>query len=128
MTGYGNRLSFVESMKRINVLTSLAGIAFGFFGLVMTGLLSEIVELVNTHAMVPLVGSLVSLLVIWASSSTRDPSWYHPAELSIVGTTVALMLVHTFWTPLQNFVAQNNPVTGVVVFLLMLTAGAILMR
>jgi len=125
---YQSRLSFMESMKRINVLTSLAGIAFGFFGLVMTGLLDQIITLVRAHAMIPLVGSLVSLLVIWASSSTRDPSWYHPAELGIVGSTTALMILHTFWIPLQDFVTQHNPATGAAVFVLMLVSGAILMR
>lgn len=121
-------ITVFESFKRLNLLTSAAGIVFAFFGLVMTGVLPEVVDLVESHEMVPLVGSLVMLLVMWASSSTRDPSWYHPAELGIIGGVVALMLVHTFWTPFADFVSTHQPISGLAVFALMLVAGAIVMR
>lgn len=120
--------TFWDSMQRINIVSSAFASLFAFLGLLMTGWLERAVELAQTYSYVPVIAALVSLLIMWASSNTRDPSYYHPAELGIVGGVVGLMLGHAFWPPLAEFVTANNPITGGIMLLLMIVAGAIVMR
>jgi len=120
--------SFIDSFKRLNLLTSAFAIVFAFTGLVMTGLLDTVLSLIESHKMVPLIVALVSLLIMWASSNTRDPSYYHPAELGVIGAVVALMIMMIYWPPMSDLVTSNQPWTGVGVMGLMVVAGAIVMR
>lgn len=120
--------SIWAAFSKLNVVTAFAMIVFAISGLIMTGLASTIIDLLETHTMAPLLVSVFSLMIIFASSGTRDVRYYHPAESLFVGGVVVVMFSHAFVPQVSDFVAANNPISGAGVFVLLVAASAIVGR
>jgi membrane protein insertase Oxa1/YidC/SpoIIIJ len=82
----------------------------------------------ETYQWLPLTGTLAAMLIVFMSSGTRDPSYYHPVEMVWIGLSVALLGAHAFLVQVQNLVASFYPWGTVVVFVVLLVATAILAR
>lgn len=117
--------SMLGSFKNLNIITGLALAAFLALGFWVTGLAGEAVDLLDANPVAALVASLITLIVLFASSNTRSMERYHPAEMALVFLAIGLMVCLQFLTSFGEFVASAQPITGGVIMLLMLIAGLI---
>ncbi|PSQ31651.1 hypothetical protein BRD16_01700 [Halobacteriales archaeon SW_6_65_46] len=127
MSSY-RRSSLWQAFSNLNVVTAFAMILFAISGLIMTGLAGSIINVLETHQFAPLMVSVFALMVVFASSGTRDVRYYHPAETAFVGVTVVVMFAHAFLTQVSEFIISNNPISGAAVFVLLIATSAIVGR
>ncbi|AGN02674.1 hypothetical protein L593_13675 [Salinarchaeum sp. Harcht-Bsk1] len=121
---HANR-SMVAAFGQLNVLTTLFMLVFAVLTFVVTGLASEAITFLEAHPAITVVASLVCLVVIFASSNTRSPEYYHWAEMGIVFASIGLMIASAFLAEFAAFVATYQPVTGGIISLVALVAAAI---
>lgn len=119
---------YVEAFQSLNIVTALAMLAFGVMGLIMVGLAGDVVSLMETHQYLPLAVSMMAYAVIFASSGTRNPEYYHPAEWFIVVLTGIVMIAHAALAEFQQIVADLWPFGAIVVLFMMILTSAILAR
>ncbi|WP_459193652.1 hypothetical protein [Halosimplex sp. J119] len=122
---YRNR-SALQAYKQLDIGTALALMLFAVVGLVQTGLMLDIVELLTEYKFLPLAASYAAYAVVFASSGTRDPSNYHPLEWVIVTLTAVVMTANAVMVEVQTAVTNLNPWASVVIMVLMVVTGAIL--
>ena len=123
---HANR-SWGEALFNLNIVTASAMMVFAVLGLIMVGIAGDVVSLMETYKFLPLAAAFACYSVIFASSGTRNPEHYHPAEWFVVVLTALLMVAHTVLIEVQNIVMGSLPVTVLVLLLMNLTA-AILAR
>lgn len=117
-----------RSLNNLNLLVAVSLMVFAILSLIQVRMMSGFVGFVEAHAMLPLAGSLVAVLVLFASSSTRNPDKYHPIEMAIIAFAVGVMLSIAFFAEVENWVINNNPVAGGAIVVILLLAGAIMGR
>ncbi|MFC7142716.1 hypothetical protein ACFQMA_23135 [Halosimplex aquaticum] len=125
MSSRHNR-SALDAYKDLDIGTALALMLFAVVGLVQTGLMLDIVELLTKYKFLPLAASYGAYAVVFASSGTRNPSNYHPIEWVIVTLTAVVMTTNAFMVEVQTAVSNLNPWASVVIMVLMIITGAIL--
>jgi len=123
---YGRNRSALDAYRDLNLGTAIALMFFAVVGLVQTGLMLDIVDLLTQYKFLPLAGSYAAYAIVFASSGTRNPEDYHTAEWIVVSFTGALMLGHAFLVEIQDLVASFDPWSSVLVMSLMVVTGAIL--
>jgi len=123
----GNR-SALDAYLDLDILTAAALMFFAVVGLVMTGLAGDVVEMLNKHQYLPLAMSFIAYALVFASSGTRNPQHYHPAEWVFVSMTGILMIAHAFLSEVQTLIANNDPAASVVIMFFMVVTGAILSK
>lgn len=92
-----------------------ATIKFGAYGL----------ELTLTHSYVI---SLAALVVVFASSRTKDWEYYESWEQVLVAVTIAIMTGHQFVPQIRSVVSNQNPVAGSAIFAAGLLTWGVLAR
>ena len=120
--------SIEATFKDLNILTALGITAFTVLSLTMLGITGDAVSLMETYQWLPLTGTLAAMVIVFISSGTRDPSYYHPVEMVWVGVSVVVMGANAFLVEFQDLVASFDPWGTVVVFVVILVATAILAR
>ncbi|SFR85746.1 hypothetical protein SAMN05216559_0131 [Halomicrobium zhouii] len=125
---YRNNSSVLEPFQRMNILTTLAFAVFAVCGLIMMGIAGDVITFLEQHQFLPLAASMGSMAMIFASSGTRNPQYYHPVEWAIVVLTAVAMIAHAFLVEFQDLIAQYQPFGAVAMFLLMAIASAVLAR
>jgi len=124
---YSNR-SMWSAFQSINLVSAVAMMVFTISGFVMTGIAGQVVDYLHSYQFLPLGLSFGALALAFASSDTRDPRYYHPAEWGIVLGTGAMMGLHAFVPQVTDLVANNNPHAGLGVVAIMLVCSAIVAR
>lgn len=124
---HANR-GFVEALRCLNVVTAFAMMAFAVMGLIMVGIAGDVVTIMETYKFLPLSVTFGAYAVIFASSGTRNPEHYHPAEWFIVALTGVLMIAHAVLAEVQSLIESAWPYGPVAVLLLMTITSAILAR
>ncbi|WP_436924746.1 hypothetical protein [Halosimplex amylolyticum] len=117
--------SALEAYKQLNIGTALALMLFAVVGLIQTGLMLDIVELLTKYKFLPLAASYAAYAVVFASSGTRNPANYHPVEWVIVTLTAVIMTANAFMVEVQSAVQSLNPWASVIIMALMVVTGAI---
>lgn len=117
-----------RAFSRLSIVTAAGMMLFMVAGLTMLGLTGDVVQLMETHRWLPFTATLGALVLIFISSGTRDPGYYHPVETTLVLFTVVVMMLYAFLDAFVNFLNQFDPWATVIVFLLMLVCSAILAR
>lgn len=128
---YNSNNSFsgvVSAFRRLSILTAFALAVFAFASAVHLGIAGDIISWMETYKLAPFALTGFSLAVIFASSSTRDPRYYHPVEWGIVFTSLAAMAVTTFLSEAESIVASHEPWSQAVLFVLYALAAAIVAR
>jgi hypothetical protein len=74
------------------------------------------------------VVSLAALVVVFASSHTRDFGYLESWEQVLTGVTLAIMTAHQFVPTVATAIQNNNPHAGAVVFGLGLGTWTVLSR
>ncbi|QLC34035.1 hypothetical protein EFA46_007405 [Halarchaeum sp. CBA1220] len=118
----------IRAYKRISILTSFGLLVFALCGLVMTGLAQDAIDLLTRYKYLPWGASMAALCLIFFSSSTRDPRYYHPSEWFIVAGVMGLLAAYAFLTPVQDMMATYSPWSDGVVLSLQIVVGAIVAR
>uniref|UniRef100_UPI001186A34D hypothetical protein n=1 Tax=Haladaptatus cibarius TaxID=453847 RepID=UPI001186A34D len=90
-------------------MTATALMFFALCGLVMTGLANDVIDYMTKYKFLPLALSFGAYAIVFASSGTRDPRYYHQAEWVLVSFTGVLMVAHAFLTEIQDLVTQYDP-------------------
>lgn len=122
---YGSS-SYRKALGNIGFVPAAAMMVFTFTVLVMTGYVGRAVELMETYQFLPLALSFVALATIFASSSTRDPRFYHPVELALTVVYSTILILHAFLSEIQEIVMQFNPWASIVIILLsVIVAGVV---
>ena len=114
----------------IESIPHIAGIVFS---------LATAVQFLDTELTVGAIGytfdpahsfavSLAALVVVFASSNTRDFDYLESWEQVLTGVTIAIMTAHQFLPTVATAVQNNNPHAGGVVFLLGLGTWTVLSR
>lgn len=117
-----------SSLNSLNLIVAFALAAFSVFALVQVELMSPLISFVEDHPQLPLAGSLAAIVVLLVSGNTRDPQYYHPVEMAIIGFGVVLMIGISFFDKLRDPVINNNPHAGAAVALIMLVVAAVIGR
>ena len=117
-----------DAYMDLNIGTAIALMFFAVAGLVMTGLAADAIDLMTTYKFLPVAASFGAYAVVFASSGTRNPEYYHPAEWMMVTFTGLLMIGHAFLTEIQDIVTQYDPWSSIAVMILMVLTGAILAK
>ena len=120
--------SWVSSFQKLNIVTSAALMVFAVLGLIMTGLAGQLIDLLETHQYLPMAASFGVMMVIFASSGTRDVRYYHPVEAAIVTVCVVFMVAYGALVEVQDVIIQYEPWSSILVLVLMMVTGAILAR
>ena len=120
--------STLDAYMDLNIGTAIALMFFAVAGLVMTGLAADVIDLMNQYKFLPLAASFAAYAVVFASSGTRNPNYYHPAEWMLVTITGLFMLGHAFLTEIQDLVASYDPWASIAVMIVMVLTGAILAK
>ncbi|WP_336327881.1 hypothetical protein [Halovenus sp. HT40] len=74
------------------------------------------------------VVSLIALIVVFASSRTKDWEYYESWEQVLVGVTILIMTAHQFIPTVARTVSNQNPLAGSVAFGLGLLSWGVLAR
>lgn len=117
-----------RAFGQLSILTALGMMLFMVASLTMLGLTGEVVDLMETHRWLPFTATLGALVIIFLSSGTRDPNYYHPVEMAVVLISVAVMALYAFLDAFVTFIGTYDPWATVIVFLFLLLASAILAR
>ncbi|WP_135365889.1 hypothetical protein [Halosimplex halophilum] len=126
MSSRRRRGSALDAYRELNIVTALALMGFAVVGLVQTGLMLDIVELLTQYKFLTLAVSFAAFAVIFASSDTRNPDNYHVVELLTIAVTSIVMIAHAAFVEVQNLVSNLDPFASIVVMILMVVTGAIL--
>jgi hypothetical protein len=125
--------SMFSNYTQLNTIPALSGIAFAVasavqflgatFGIAPSADLAYTLD--PTHA---LLISLVALVVAFASSDTTDWRYYETYEQGIVALAVGLMIGQEYLAEVQDLLANNAPVAGIVAFAVTMAAWGVLAR
>jgi len=118
--------SALDAYRDLNLGTAIALMFFAVVGLVQTGLMLDIVDLLTQYKFLPLAGSFAAYAVVFASSGTRNPQHYHTAEWIVVSLTAVVMITHAVMVEIQELVSNLQPWASIVIMVLMVVTGAIL--
>jgi hypothetical protein len=72
--------------------------------------------------------SLAALVVVFASSHTRDFDYLQSWEQVLTGVFIAIMAAHQFFPQVETAIANNQPHAGVLAFLMGLVTWTVLSR
>lgn len=118
---------------QLNTIPALAGIIFAtgsavqFLGASIT--IAPSADLSYTFAAnEALLVSLVSLVVAFASSDTKDWRHYETYEQALVGVAVVAMVGTEYLTEISDLVVNNEPTVGILFFGLSMGAWGVLSR
>jgi hypothetical protein len=125
MSRHRNRSAF-RAYKQLDIGTALALMFFAVVGLVQTGLMLDIVDMLTRYKFLPLAGSFAAYALVFASSGTRNPQHYHPLEWAIVSVTAVIMTAHATLAEVQTLVTNTSPWSSVLIMGLMVICGAVL--
>ncbi|ELZ23635.1 hypothetical protein C475_15228 [Halosimplex carlsbadense 2-9-1] len=125
MTRHRNRSAF-QAYKQLDIGTALALMFFAVVGLVQTGLMLDIVDMLTQYKFLPLAGSFAAYAIVFASSGTRNPQHYHPLEWAIVSVTAVIMTAHATLAEVQTLVTNTSPWSSILIMGLMVVCGAVL--
>jgi len=118
----------IQAYQRISIVASIGLLVFALCGLVMTGLAQDAITLLTQYKYLPWGASMAALAVVFMSSNTRDPRYYHPSEWVIVAGVMLLLGGYAFLTPVQDMMATYSPWSDGVVLALQVLVGAIVAR
>ncbi|GGL60263.1 hypothetical protein [Halocalculus aciditolerans] len=118
----------MDAYQSVSVVTSFAILLFGVSGAVMLGLATPVIDFLTTYKFLPLAVTGLSLAVIFASSSTRDPRYYHPAEYGVVVATMIVLLAYAFLGEFQAMVSDIGLPARAVLLAMQLAAGGVVAR
>ncbi|GGN18752.1 hypothetical protein [Halarchaeum nitratireducens] len=127
-TSSGGFASTIRAYKRISILSSVGLLVFGICGLVMTGLAQEAIDLLTRYKYLPWGASMAALAIVFMSSSTRDPRYYHASEWFIVAAVMLLLGAYAFLPAVQEMMATYSPWSDGIVLGLQIVVGAIVAR
>lgn len=116
----------IESFRRLNIITGLFLTVFILLGIWLSGLGQAALEALDGNPLIGMIVTLLCLVVIFASSSTRSPDRYHYAEMFVVFLGLGLMFAMQFIATFADFVASTQPVSGTIVLIVMVLAGLII--
>ena len=119
-----------ESGRLIETVPAVAGLIFS---------LATAVQFLDTQVIVGAVDyqfspehsfvvSLAALVVVFASSKTKNWEYYESWEQVLVGLTILIMTLHQFVPVVERTVSRQNPLAGSVVFVLGVAAWGVLAR
>jgi hypothetical protein len=119
-----------ESGRLIETVPAVAGLIFS---------LATAVQFLDTQVIVGAVDyqfssehsfvvSLAALVVVFASSKTKNWEYYESWEQVLVGLTILIMTLHQFVPVFERTVSRQNPLAGSVVFVLGVAAWGVLAR
>ena len=123
-----NRL---RSYSQLNTIPAVLGILFAisagvqFLGAQISIAVPMTYSFDPAHAMLVSLGVLV---LAFASSETKDWRYYDAWEQVTVGLAVVVMVGQEYITEISEFIASNDPVTGVAAFVLSMAAWGVLAR
>lgn len=123
---YGG-MSALDALNRLNVVAASALGAFFMVSLVMLGLASPIVDVLEAHRFLPLAMSYLLMIVAFLSSGSRDIAMYHRVEVVWVALTSVLMLFFA-WPAFVDAFMAFAPLSQFVMLIVMGIATAILAR
>lgn len=126
-----HRRGFSYQLGRLDLITSAALMVLAVLGLVVTGLLSELVDLLETYPSLPFVATLITLVAIFLTSETRDPSRYALWEKVLVFGSAALIADHSYQAELgyvDQYFGAYDPWTQVALLIVLIVAGAVLAK
>lgn len=119
-----------ESGRLVETVPAVAGVVFSIASAVQfldgtfrLGALSY--QFAPEHSYVV---SLIALVVVFASSRTKDWERYESWEQVLVGVTILIMTAHQFIPTVSRTVSRQNPVAGSVIFGMGLVAWGVLAR
>ena len=72
--------------------------------------------------------SLAALIVVFASSKTKNWEYYESWEQVLVGVTILTITAHQFYEPFASAISNQNPYAGTFVFALGLICWGVLQR
>ncbi|ELZ03510.1 hypothetical protein C482_03714 [Natrialba chahannaoensis JCM 10990] len=113
---------------QLDIVTSLMLMILAVVGLFATGLMGEVQSLVETHEWVPVTGTLLALVLVFATSETQDPSQMEIWEMGIVAVSV-LAVVDASFSALgyvNQYLGAHEPWTSVLILVILILAGAVL--
>jgi hypothetical protein len=126
---HNNGMSGVwNSLNSLNLIVAFALASFSVFALVQVELMSPLIDFVEDNPQLPLAGSLGSIILLVISGNTRDPQYYHPVEMGLIGAGVVLMVAMSFFDSVRDPIINNNPHAGAAVVLIMLVVAAVIGR
>ena len=119
-----------QSGRLIETVPAVAGLIFTLAAAVQfldTELYIGVLELeiLTSHAFVV---SLAALVVVFASSRTKNWEYYETWEQVFVGTTLLIMTAHQFLPTVESVVSNQNPLAGGTIFLMGLITWGVLAR
>ena len=122
---------FLDQYKNLNTIPALAGILFAVSAAVQflnaTVSVAPSADLAYSFAGTDaLLVGIVSLLVAFASSESRDFTYLETWEQAAVAVTVAVMVGMEYTTEVADIMANNQPASGIVAFLVGMVAWGIL--
>ena len=121
----------VSNYTQLNTIPALMGILFAmsagvqFLGMQISIAIPASYSFPSTHAMLVSIGVLV---IAFASSDTKDWRYYESWEQIVVGAAVVLMVGAEYIVEIDDFIAANDPITGIAAFLVSMAAWSVLAR
>lgn len=116
--------------KLVETVPAIAGLIFSlaaavqFLGAdIYLGIIDY--QFASAHAFVV---SLAALIVVFASSKTKNWEYYESHEQVLVGVTILLMTAHEYSTTAETAVSNNDPHAGFAIFLMGLLSWGVLAR
>ncbi|MFH5798563.1 hypothetical protein [Haladaptatus sp. CMAA 1911] len=120
--------SVAHAFQSLSLLTALALAVFAFASAVMLGIATDVTTWLQSRPLFPAFVSFASLSLVFASSSTRDARNYHPAEWTVVVSSMLIMASYALVDEVGSFVQSTEPVSQVLLFLLFLACSAVIAR